>query len=78
MPDLLVRNVDAALVRRLQQRARDNGRSIAEEHRQILAEALLGGSREDIHELAARLRKLTRGRKHTPAVELIREGRDER
>lgn len=78
MPDLLVRNVDTALVRMLQQRARAHGRSVADEHRQILQEALLGGSREDIHELAAQLRKLTRGRKHTPAMALIREGRDER
>jgi antitoxin FitA len=78
MTDLLVRNVDEALVRRLQQRARDSGRSVAEEHRQILTEALLGGARQDVHELAAQLRKLTRGRKHTPAVALIREGRDER
>jgi antitoxin FitA len=78
MPDLLVRDVDEALVRRLQRRARDHGRSVAEEHRQILADALLGGSARDIHELAAQLRKLTRGRKHTPAVALIREGRDER
>lgn len=78
MADLLVRNVDEALVRKLRQRAREKGRSVAEEHRQILTEALLGGSREDIHELAAQLRKLTRGRKHTPAATLIREGRDER
>jgi antitoxin FitA len=78
MPDLLVRNVDEALVRRLRERARASGRSVADEHRQILAQALLGGAREDIHALAAELRKLTRGRKHTPAVALLREGRDER
>ena len=66
------------MVRRLRQRARASGRSVAEEHRRILEEALLGGTREDVHALAATLRKLTRGRPHTAAEALIREGRDER
>lgn len=48
------------------------------EHREILREALTGGSPADVHALAAELRRLTRGRKHTPAEVLIREGRDER
>lgn len=76
--NLLVRDVDEALVRKLRQRATANGRSVAEEHRRILEEALLGGSREDVHALAATLRKLTRRRRHTPAEVLVREGRDER
>jgi plasmid stability protein len=78
MTNLLVRDVDDALVRKLRQRAHANGRSVAEELRLIIRDALLGGTRQDIHELAAVLRKLTRGRKHTPAEVLVREGRDER
>jgi antitoxin FitA len=78
MPNLHLRDVDETLVRKLHQRARANGRSAAEEHRKILREALLGGSHEDIHALAAQLRELTRGRRHTPSEALLRESRDER
>jgi plasmid stability protein len=80
MATLLVRDVEEALVRRLHQRAKANGRSAAEEHRLILRDALLGGTREDIHALAAQLRKriaadgLPRG---PTAEELIREDRDD-
>lgn len=78
MPNLHLRDVDETLVRKLHQRAKANGRSAAEEHRTILREALLGGSREDIHALAAQLRELTRGRRQTPSEVLLRESRDER
>ncbi len=40
MATLLVRNLDADLVRRLKDRARAHGRSVEAEHRAILAEAL--------------------------------------
>jgi plasmid stability protein len=40
MSDLLVRNVDEALVRALKARAGANGRSAEAEHREILAAAL--------------------------------------
>ena len=78
MANLHIRDVDEVLVRKLHQRAKANGRSAAEEHRQILRDALLGGNPADIHALAAQLRAMTRGRKHTPAEVLIREGRDSR
>jgi len=55
MRDLLVRNVNEVLLRKLRQ-----------------------GARDGIHALAAALRKLTRGRRHTAAEALIREGRDQR
>jgi plasmid stability protein len=41
MPQLLVRNVDAKVVRELKARAGRNGVSTEEEHRRILREALL-------------------------------------
>ena len=40
MAQLVVRNVDDDLVRRLKQRAVDHGRSAEEEHRQLLRAAL--------------------------------------
>ena len=41
MPQLLVRNLDSALVNRLKRRAADHGVSAEEEHRLILKEVLL-------------------------------------
>jgi hypothetical protein len=43
-----------------------------------LRQALSSEPAEAIAEVAARLRALTRGRKHTPAEQLQRESRDER
>jgi antitoxin FitA len=40
MPNLLVRNLDEALVERLRKRAASNNRSVEAEHREILAEVL--------------------------------------
>jgi plasmid stability protein len=40
MAQLIVRNLDDDLVRRLKQRAAANGRSAEEEHRQLLRQAL--------------------------------------
>lgn len=75
---LIVRNVEEGLVRRLKLRAARNGRSMEAEHRRILEETLADDSELPFKEIAERLRALTRGRKHTPAEDLIREGRDER
>ena len=79
MANLHLRDVDEVLVRKLHQRAKANGHSAAEEHRQILREALTGGVREDIHELAAQIRESVRrsGIPQTPAEDLIREDRDD-
>jgi len=78
MASLHLRDVDEILVRKLHQRARAHKRSAAEEHRRILREALLGEAPEDIHEVAAQLRKriAERGIPQTPAEDLIREDRD--
>jgi antitoxin FitA len=43
MAQLIVRNVDDDLVRRLKQRAAEHGRSAEEEHRQLLKAALRSG-----------------------------------
>jgi antitoxin FitA len=78
MGSLSVRNVDDELILRLKRRAARHGRSAEAEHREILRQALAGETTENWDELAARLRELTRGRKHTPVEVLLRESRDER
>jgi antitoxin FitA len=75
---LIVRNVDDELVRRLRMRAARHNRSAEAEHREILRQALTGEPGEAFAEVAARMRALTRGRKHTPAEQLQRDSRDER
>jgi len=42
MPQLIVRNVEEAIVRKLRLRAAEDGVSMEEEHRRILRESLLG------------------------------------
>jgi len=75
---LSVRNLDDDLIARLKRRAARHGRSAEAEHREILRQALAAEAEPGFDELAAELRALTKGRKHTPAEELAREGRDER
>ena len=75
---LILRNVDEELVLRLKMRAARHHRSAEAEHREILREALSSEPSEAFAEVAARMRTLTRGRKHAPAEQLQRESRDER
>jgi plasmid stability protein len=76
--NLHVRNLDDDLIIRLKRRAARHGRSAEAEHREILRQALPTELEPTFGELAAQLRRLTQGRPHTPAEELMREGRDER
>ena len=76
--NLQVRNLDDDLIVRLKRRAARHGRSAEAEHREILRQALSSEVEPSFQELAAKLRELTKGRRHTPAEELMREGRDER
>lgn len=76
--NLHVRNLDAALVAKLKLRAARHGRSAEAEHREILRQALSGESELSFRDLAADIRKLTEGRKHTPSEVLVRQRRDER
>lgn len=46
MAQLIVRNLDDEVIRRLKKKAVDNGRSTEAEHRDILCRALLGSRRE--------------------------------
>jgi antitoxin FitA len=78
MASLSVRNLDGDLLGRLKRRAARHGRSAEAEVRDILRQALSGEAELGFDELAAELRALTAGRRHTPAEDLLREGRDER
>ncbi len=53
MANLLVRNVDEALVKALKQRAGKHGRSAEAEHRAILAAALGGARRRSFAQVLA-------------------------
>lgn len=75
---LHVRNLDDDLIARLKRRAARHGRSAEAEHREILRQALAREIEPSFAELAAKLREMTKGRKHTPAEVLMREGRKER
>jgi plasmid stability protein len=78
MASLSVRNLDDDLLARLKRRAARHGRSAEAEVRDILRQTLSGEADTDFDALAAELRALTSGRRHTPAEDLLREGRDER
>ncbi len=76
--NLHVRNLEDDLILRLKRRAARHGRSAEAEHREILRQALASEVEPSFDDLAAKLREMTRGRKHTPTEVLMREGREER
>jgi plasmid stability protein len=78
MANLSVRNLDDALAAQLKQRAARHGRSTEAEVRDILRLVLSAEPEPSFDDLAAELRTLIAGRRHTPAEQLQREGRNER
>lgn len=78
MASLSVRNLDDELVARLKRRAARRGHSAEAEVRDILRQVLSAEIEPSFDDLAAELRALTADRRHTPAEQLQREGRDER
>ena len=46
MPQLIVRQIEAKVVKKLKEKAGEHGVSMEEEHRRILREALLGGGKK--------------------------------
>ncbi len=75
MAQIIVRNLDDAVVERLKARARSNGRSLEAEVRQILEQSAkvdMATARQHVMEI----RKKLAGRKFTDSVELIREDRE--
>jgi plasmid stability protein len=78
MASLSVRNLDDDLLKRLKRRAARHGLSAEAEVRDILRQTLSNEAELGFDDLAAELRALTAGRRHTPAEDLLREGRNER
>ena len=78
MASISVRNLDEELLSRLKRRAARHGHSAEAEVRDILRLALSSEAEASFDDLAAELRALTAGRRHTPAEELLRESRKER
>lgn len=78
MASISVRNLDDDLLGRLKRRAARHGRSAEAEVRTILRHALSSESEPGFDGLAAAVRTLSAGRKHSPAETLLRESRDER
>ena len=77
MPNVLVRDLDAEVLKQLKASAKANGRSLQAEIHDVLRRA---GTRNlaETRRLSARwLKRLSRS-KHSDSVELIREDRDAR
>ncbi len=74
MAQVLVRDVDPAVLKRLKRRARQQGRSLQAELKTILEQAA-GGSSVDARALADNISAALAGRTHTDSVEWFREDR---
>jgi hypothetical protein len=75
MAQILVRKIDAAAVARLKKRAREQGRSLESEAREILEQAARVNT-DTALKLVGRLRTRFRGRRFEDSARLIREDRD--
>ena len=80
--NLIVRNVDADLVKALKERAAQKGISAEAEHREILRATLIAGSQSEARQQAAErladFRRRTGGRNSSTSTELLSESRGER
>ncbi len=77
MANLTIRNLDDKVVERLKKRAKDNGRSLEAELRELLKQAANRKSPKELLALADRIAAMTpEGVKQTDSAELLREDRD--
>jgi plasmid stability protein len=76
MTQMLVRDLDPAVVERLKERARSNGRSLQKEVKAILEGAAETRTTAEAREIADKWRGRFAGRKFSDCAELIREDRD--
>lgn len=76
MPQILIRELDADIVERLRERARQNGRSLEAEVRVLLREVAGRKTRKETAAAAARLRAELSARAPVDSVGIIREDRD--
>lgn len=79
MPEVLVRNLDEAVIEQLKARARSQGRSLQSELKLILEEAShtdkVRPSKAEYRLLADRIRATLSGRLHSDSAELLAEDR---
>ena len=77
MATLTIRNVDQEIVDRLKAKAKENGRSLEAEAREILAQASQKPSPNEFRAIADRIAAMTpKGVKQTDSTKIIREFRD--
>ncbi len=76
MANLTIRNVDDHVVERLKKRAKDNGRSLEAELRELLKQAANRKSPEELLAIADRIAAMTPDVPQTDSAELLREDRD--
>ena len=74
MPDILVRGLDEETVKRLKRRAKEHGRSLQSELRQVLENAAGASIEEALASARAWREKL--GRRFEDSADLIREDRE--
>ncbi len=76
MANLTIRNLDNQVVERLKKRAKDNGRSLEAELRELLKQAANRKSPEELLAIADRIAAMTPDVPQTDSAELLREDRD--
>lgn len=77
MPDLLIRNLDVRIVKRLKDRAKQSGRSLQGEAKFLLEQSAQELTREEVRAMLEESQKKFAGRKFSvDSVDLIREDRD--
>ncbi len=76
MATLTIRNLDGQIVERLKSRAKENGRSLEAELREILAAAARSVTLAEFRAAARRISAMTLDVPQTDSTELIREDRD--
>ena len=74
MSQVLVRNLPIEVVRKLKMRARQHGRSLQEELKNILEQAAQQ-NKKDVQAKVNEVRKLFAGRKFSDSSDLIRQDR---
>jgi plasmid stability protein len=75
MSQILVRNLEAKVVERLKRRAKEHGRSLGGEARQILTQSA-GMSRDEAIKMVRQWQKKLSGRKFPDTTRMIREDRN--
>jgi plasmid stability protein len=74
MPDVLVRDVEQAVLDRLKKRAAENGRSLQSEVRFVINEYVKGAPIPD-SKVAKKIKDALRGKPHTDSAVLLRDDR---